>query len=130
LVEQVESGFGSVFIDRPGLCEQPQMGINLFRRCLGDSPVVHPILTNSTMVFGEVGGNRRSRSNDLIGDAFQRRRNPNHDRFGNSGRFAPPLGAFSSRGFVMKIGRVQPLEENDLGGLRRTWETQSLTRSP
>jgi len=38
---------------------------------------------------------------------------------GLRGRYAPPLGAVSSRGNRVSIGKESPLEENDLGGLRR-----------
>ena len=57
LIEEIESGGGPELVYGAGLSEEPKMGIDLFRRCLGDPPVVEPMPARSTVAFGEIGRN-------------------------------------------------------------------------
>ena len=44
--------------DRPSVCEERQVGVDLFGRGVGDSPVVRPVSSKPAVAFSEVGRDR------------------------------------------------------------------------
>jgi len=63
------------------------MDVDLLRRTVGDSPMVQSIATGSTVALRQIGGNGSRRTDDLIGEAPQRRRDSADDSECGTGRF-------------------------------------------
>ena len=59
LIEGVHRFTGSIPADRPGVSEKLQVAVNLFRRGVGDPPVVQPVSTNSAVPFCQVRWDRK-----------------------------------------------------------------------
>ena len=58
-VEEFESGGSLGLINGAGLGEKSEMGVYFLCRTVRDSPMVHPIASEPSMTFGEIGRNRR-----------------------------------------------------------------------
>ena len=75
LVEELQGGLSNSGINRSGSNKEAEMAVDFLRRGECDSPVMDSISPRSSVSLREVRWHRRGGSDDLIGDAFQRRRN-------------------------------------------------------
>ncbi len=79
LIEALHRLTGINPADRPGVSEEFQVAVDLFRRGVGDSPVIQPVSTESAVPFCQVRRDRTWRPDYLIGYGFQRSWNPHHE---------------------------------------------------
>jgi len=75
-VENPNGSVGSRTVDSTSLCEETKVAVDLFRRGVGDAPMVDSVPSETSVAFGEICRHRACRPDDLIGDAFQGCRHP------------------------------------------------------
>jgi hypothetical protein len=66
LVEELKSGVGLRAIGYTSVGQQAKECVHLLRRSVGDSPVIEPISTSSSVTLGEIGGDRGRRPDHLV----------------------------------------------------------------